>query len=296
MTLDGATLFVDGNREGLASTSAVNANAVALWRDRRRQWQHRAKLQARRDFGAMSVRATGTLLDYDFLTDFVTGKFAFLDRRDLQLGLDGGWKQNSASWWFTGPRVGWERQAISPLPNSNFEYSNHYGEWAVGWEGKPFLNTKASITAGPDFRTYSGKIDPHYFTGSRERTSLWFDASITSELNSRATWTGKVTRMNWLASTGKSATTEFVAETALAFAFYRDWSVKALERAHRCTFMPLARDDWESFSSLTLTRKLSSRAQISSELLYHRGWNVLSAIPDRTFNRAVVTVTAGVKF
>ncbi|MCX6950967.1 MAG: hypothetical protein NTV51_02090, partial [Verrucomicrobia bacterium] len=53
---DASSLRVNGSTEPLLSIATVNANAIALWRERRRQWQHRAKLQTQARFGDWLVR------------------------------------------------------------------------------------------------------------------------------------------------------------------------------------------------------------------------------------------------
>ncbi len=65
---EGASLYVAGHDETLPSVSAVNANALPLWRERRRQWQHRVRLHTQADFDRWLLRGTGSLLDYDYHT------------------------------------------------------------------------------------------------------------------------------------------------------------------------------------------------------------------------------------
>ena len=62
-TADGSSLFVDGSRETLPALAAVNANGMVAWRERRRQFQHRLKLQAQADFGSTVVRVGAKLVD-----------------------------------------------------------------------------------------------------------------------------------------------------------------------------------------------------------------------------------------
>jgi len=294
-TADGSSLFVDGSRDTLISVPTINANALPLWRERRQQWQHRLKLQTQADFGPWVVRGTATMLAYDYETKVVPGHVAFANRADYQAGLDLGWRQNPDSLWLVGVREGHQTQATVPLPNCEFEYSNRYDRLAVGWEGKPWANTTVTLAAGPDFRYYSGAIDPRVFFGGRNRRSLWFEGGFTAKPTPKLTLTGKVARMDWLSSTGKSAYIDSSAETAANIALTGAWTMRVTAKVHRCDYFPTIRDDWESLLGLGATLKLSPRASVSFDVLRHHAWNNLSALPERTFQRFAGSVGVTVK-
>ena len=294
-TGDGSSLLVAGSRDTLLSVPTINANAIPLWRERRRQWQHRLKLQTQAEFGAWLVRSTGTLLSNDYQTNVVAGRVAFSDRTDVQGALDLGWKQSGSSLWFVGVRTGHQTQAIIPLPNCEFEYSNLYDRLAVGWEGQPFAHTTVTLFAGPDFRHYSGAIDSRVFLNGRNRTSLWFEATITSQITPVLTLTGKAVRMAWLSSTGKSAYIDTCAETAATLTLSSAWSLRLTAKVHRNDYFPAIRDDWESLVGAGASWKLSKRTVVTLDLLRHRAWNNLPALPERQFQRAVINLGATIK-
>ena len=294
-TGEGSSLFVAGPRNGLLSVSTVNANAIALWRERRRQWQHRLKLQTQATFGRWLVRGGAALLDYDYQTDVVAGRFAFADRSDAQAALDLGWKQSADSLWFTGVRAGRQHQAIVPLPNCNFDYSSNYHRLVAGGEGKPLANTTVTFAAGPDFRHYTGAIDPRVFRGGRDRTSLWFEGGFAAKVTPNLTLTGKAVRMDWLSSTGKSAYRDTSAETAASWTLTPAWTVRATAKVHRCDYFPVVRDDWESFLGAGVTVKLSPRSLLTVDILRHHGWNNLPDIAGREFQRLVISLGATAK-
>jgi hypothetical protein len=295
-TGEGSSLFVAGHSETLLSVPSVNANSITLWRERRRQWQHRLKLQAQADLGAFVVRGTGTLLAYDYQTQAVAGKFAFANRSDVQGALDLGWKQNANSLWLLGVRAGHQDQAVIPLPNYQFDYTNNYERLACGWEGRPFANTTVTFAAGPDFRHYSGAIDPRVFLGGRERTSLWFEGGFVSKLSPALTLTGKAGRMDWLSSTGKSAYIDTSAETAAAWTLTPAWTVRLSAKVHRCDYFPAWRDDWESLLGAGATMKISRNALLTLDLLRHHAWNNLTDVSEREVQRLVLSLGATIKF
>ncbi|MFA6289912.1 MAG: hypothetical protein WC661_21220 [Opitutaceae bacterium] len=294
-TGDISSLFVDGDQDTLTSVASANANGVTLWRERRQQWQHRAKLQTQALFGSTLVRAGAKLLAYDYQTDVAAGKVAFADRSDTQASLDLGWKQGADSLWLAGVRAGYQRQATVPLPGCSFEYSNTYSRLAAGWEGKPFSGTTVTFAAGPDFRRYTGAVDPAVFTGGRNRTSLWFEGGFTSKLSDTVTLTGKAARMPWLSSTGKSAYTDTCGETAVSWAPTPALSLQFVAKLHRCDYFPVKRDDWESFIGPGATLKLSKHTVLTLDVLRQDAWNTLSGSSQREFHRVVVNLGVTVK-
>ncbi len=291
---DASTLYVDGDRDTLPSIAACNGNGTALWRERRAQWQHRAKFLAQRDAGALRIRLLGTLLDYDYLTRARAGRASFADRADRNGGIDLGWNQSTRSLWFAGARLGAQDQDTVPLPGGSVECSNRYTRLLAGWEGALGANTTLAFAAGPDFRNYNGAVDPRVFR-QRRHTFGWFDASLTTKLSPALTLTAKTMRWAWLSSTGKSAYTDFAAEVSLGWAIDKTLSLRATAKAHQCSYFPTVRNDWEYLGGLGLTYKPSPRWQLTADVLDHHGWNELPGLEDRNFQRLVLSVGASVK-
>lgn len=294
-TADGSSLFIDGSADTLLSVGTVNANSTALWRERRRQWQHRLKFLAQTETDAWVVRATGTLLAYDYLTRVVPGRVAFANRSDAQAGLDFGWKQRPQSLWFAGLRGGQQNQAIVPLPNCNFDYANNYGRLALGWEGRLPAGTTLSFAAGPDFRHYTGAIDPATLVGGRNRTSLWFEGSLTAKPHPHWTLSAKTARFSWLSSTGKSAYFDNCAEAAATWSPPGGWSVRVNAKVHRSDYFPAVRDDWQLFLGAGVTKAFSPRVQMTLEVTRHNAWNGLSWLPERDFQRLTLYLGTTIK-
>lgn len=289
---ENSALFVDGSSDTLISVSSMNANAIPLWRERRRQWQHRLKLQGQADFGTHVLRTAVTRIGNDYLTRVTPGKIAFADRSDLQVACDVGWKRSTDSLWLGGVRMGRQQQAIVPLPNCAFDYSNDYSRLVAGWEGKPFAHTTVTLAAGPNFSHYSGAIDPRVFLGGRNRTSFWYEANFVAKPTTTLTLSGRATQMDWLASTGKSAYSDSSAESAATLTLTPAWTVRFTAKMHRCDYFPAVRDDWESFLGTGTTLKASKRTLLTLDVLRHRAWNRLTGISDREFQRWVVSVGA----
>jgi hypothetical protein len=295
ITGDGSSLFVDGERDTLAVVPSANANAVAVWRERRRQWQHRLKLQGEADYGRLVVRLGARLLAYDYQTDVEAGKVAFANRSDAQVSADAGWRQSERSLWLAGARIGHQEQATVPLPGGDFEYSNDYLRLATGWEGKPLEGATVTFVAGPDFRRYSGAVDPAVFR-DRDRVSLWLEGGFVSKINDSVTVSGKAVRTAWLSSTGKSAYIDTSAEIATSWAASDALTFRVSAKAHRCDYYPAVRDDWESFLGAGASYKISPRTTLTLDVLDHRAWNDLDGVAERKFDRVVVNAGASMRF
>jgi len=294
LSADASALLVDGNRDTLLSIATCNANATALWRERRAQWQHRLKALAQYESGALVFRASGSLLAYDYLTHVVAGHATFANRSDLLGGTDLGWKQSARSLWFVGLRAGEQHQDTLPVTGGQFEYSNNYWRTLAGWEGKLGSGTTLTFAAGPDFRHFAGNVDSRVFSG-RDRTSLWFEGNFATKVNARLTLTGKVSRWVWLSSTGKSAYIDASGETAVVWTLDPRTSLRATCKLHQCAYYPTVRNDWECLTGVGVTYKLSARTQLTGDVLVHRGWNELTAGTERNFSRQVFNVGVVVK-
>ena len=295
LSADGNTLWIDGSKDTLASNSAGNANATALWRERRAQWQHRLKLLAQHEAGARVVRLSGALLDFDYHTHVVTGRTAFANRRDANIGADLGWKQSPRALWLAGVRAGLQEQEQVALAGGQIDYSSRYWRVLVGGEGKLGSATTVSVLAGPDFRHYNGAVDTRVFT-DRDRTSLWLEAAVTSKVGKQLALTGKVARWVWLASTGKSAYTDLSFDTGATWTVNDTTSLRATCKVAQSDYNPVVRDDWQAFYGLGVTLKSTANLQLTADVLVHKGWNGVDGVSDRKFARELYTLGASYKF
>lgn len=288
---EGSSLYVAGHRETLTAVPTVNANGTALWRERRRQWQHRGRFQVETTRGDLVVRAGARWLAYDYRTAITPGKVTFADRSDTQVSTDLGWKQNAHSLWLAGVRVGRQRQEV--VKTGDKEYSNDYLRLGLGWEGKLFDATTVTIMGGPDFRDYTGDVATGF---DRRRASFWVEGGAVTKLGDTLTISAKLARMAWLSSTGKTAYMDTCAEITLAKTLTPAWTVQLTAKVHQCDYYPTVRDDWESIAGASLAWKVSKRITLSTEVLSHRAWNEIDTAPERDFDRVVVNVGACVKF
>lgn len=295
LSATGSSLFIDGSRETLASLTSVNANAISLWRERRQQWQHRGKIQATWTEGSWLFRTTGSLLDYDYQTQVRPGNVPFANRSDFNVASDIGWKSSASTLAYIGGRAGRQNQEQVPLPNCAFDYSNTYQRVVAGFETKPSATSTISFSAGPSFHHYTGAVDSRVFLGGRERTTLWLETAFAFKPLSSLSVTGKVVRMPWLSSTGKSAYLDTCAEAAASWAAAAKTALRVSGKFHRCDYFPVVRDDLESFVGAGLTIEAARRVSLTADILQHHGWNNVAGVGERSFNRSVLMLGATVQ-
>lgn len=288
---DASALFIDGSRDTLASALPCNGNGVAVWRERREQWQYRAKLSAVVDSGAFRARALGSVLHTDYRTHVTPGRIGFADRGDRLGGIDLGVLRSGGAYAFAGIRTGRQTQDALALPGGQFEYSNRYHRVVLGWEGTLGSKTTIAASAGPDFRTYTGNIDRAHF-GDRHHSFGWFDVALSTKFNSQWALTAKTTRWAWLSSTGKSAYMDLNNDVALTWTPNKQLSWRAGFKAHKCSYFPVYRKDWEFLGTAGVTYVFSKQWSVTADVLRHVGWNELPEYTNRDFRRNVVSIGA----
>jgi hypothetical protein len=290
-TGEGSSLLVAGHRDTLTAVPTVNANSTALWRERRRQWQHRGKIQGETVRGECVLRVGAKVLAYEYGTRVKPGNVAFANRSDLLVSTDAGWKRSANSLWLTGVRVGRQRQEV--VTPGDADYSNDYLRLGLGWEGKLFGNTAVAVMGGPDFRDYAGDVAAGF---DRSRATFWLEGGTLTKLGGTLAVSTKVARMAWLSSTGRSAYLDSSAEGAISKALTPAWTVQLTGKVHQSDYYPAVRDDWESIVGVGVTWKPAARTAFLLEASSHHAWNEIKAASEREFDRVVVNLGVSVKF
>ncbi|HTI71705.1 MAG TPA: hypothetical protein VMF06_17145 [Candidatus Limnocylindria bacterium] len=174
--------WIDGNDESPTFFGPGGAPAVGgvPLRDRRDAaiWRNSFKFQ--QPLGDnWFVRPVATF----YLHDFMTAQKAnppgatyanYVDRSDINGGLDFGRRITGDTWCFIGYRYGSQHQATAL--NTTIAYSNDYQRILAGLEGKPFSWLKLNLSAGPDFREFGHDVPVGF---ERHKTLLFIDASAT---------------------------------------------------------------------------------------------------------------------
>ena len=203
--LDSATTYT-GGPEDSPRFNAYNIFGMGLVRDRRAQLQETAKAWLRYDGARWFARGTTAMLINDYRTALraptaaEAGRLNWVDRSDLNGGVDLGWKISPGASLLLGGRLGRQHQATTPwLTKSS---SNHYTRVLAGFEGRPTRWLSGSLLVGPDFRRYAAATQ---CMTDRTPVAWHYTGNLTAALNATDSLTFTVKQERWLSSTGQSA-------------------------------------------------------------------------------------------
>ncbi len=204
-SLDSATTYTDGPQDS-PRFNAYNIFGMGQVRDRRAQLQETGKAWLRYDTARWFLRGTAATLINDYRTALraptaaEAGRLNWVDRSDLNGGVDLGWKLSPAASFLLGGRLGSQHQATTPwLTKSS---SNRYTRVLLGLEGRPTHWLSGSLLVGPDFRRYAAATQ---CMSDRTPVAWHYSGSLTATLSATDSLTLTAKQERWLSSTGQSA-------------------------------------------------------------------------------------------
>jgi len=223
--LDASLFFIDGSTT--AATYALNQGpdpagqydknrshfAHEYARDRRKQVQDRENFTLQYDMAAGFVRAVGSIVDIDMMTDWHNASTApyigyqnYVDRRDAGIGVDLGFSVHPGFALTLGYRYGHQYQQAYPnnidglvVRGQQAQGSNDYQRLLVGLDGKPCDWLNIHLALGPDYRDFN----PATPVDDLRHTTFFGEAAITATLSSSDSLTFNYRSYEWLSSTGK---------------------------------------------------------------------------------------------
>jgi hypothetical protein len=209
--LDNGFNYIDGSKTAptyLAPDDTRSAFATGFPRERRAQFQDRAKLALQYDWSKWFVRPNASLLYYDLLTYLrsTPGYQNYADRYDVNGGVDVGYKLNPKLALTLGYRYGHQYQQQYPtnIDKLKLSSSSDYQRALVGLEGKPWPWLTVALQGGPDFRVYDPNSATHLTPLlNRFLTTYYAEASLTAEVSPKDSFIFKYRQWQWVASTGK---------------------------------------------------------------------------------------------
>ena len=292
--------WVEGGDEGLYFGAPGGAPALGgiPIRDRRDQFVYRGKLNATWTSGAWFLRPVGSGYWHDFHTaqkdptdpTQPTNKYYenYIDRRELDLGLDGGRKVGDKTRVYAGYRYGWEGEG--DVPGSPYHYDATFHRPTVGIEGQPWKWLKADFSIGPDIHHTIHEVAPGF---DRDYTTLWVDGVITLLPTKQDTIVLTWRENTQPAFSSTSVYDDKFYDLAAKHQFGEHWFLSGGFRLYIGDwFSPVNRDDW----IYTWTAGVAYRhdAHWSAELAYSYDW-VESQVPNtpgREFTRNLVWLGA----
>lgn len=278
--------------------NTYNIYGMGLVRDRRSQMVDTGKLWVRRDYTSFFVRGTGSLLINDYRTDLrqATGSDAgwlnWVDRRDINGGLDLGWKLLPETSVFAGYRIGNQRQGATVW--STKYSSNHYSRVLLGIESKPVKKLSLMLVAGPDFRSYS---EAGQYVDDRTPLAWYCDGSANLTISPEDSLALALKQERWLSSTGQSAYDSKSVSLAWKHKIAAAWNLQvSVQRQQGKYVAPAVRNDAFTSAAAQLQWDVNKQLALTADLTMQDGVDLVgtSATTGRDFHRNVVGV--GAKF
>lgn len=294
--LDNSFIFVDG-KTTTPLYSTYSAYGTAGIRERRAQFQDRAKAVYRQDFDSVFVRCVGSLLYYDLQTQLhnpvgnYKGYQNFVDRHDLNAGLDFGEKITKDAALWVGYRVGQQVQDLLPWAGT-VHNNNTYQRVLLGLEGKLAPWLKVDLQGGPDYRSYS---DPgHLGITGQHHTWFYTEGSITADVskNDSIIFTNKI--WQWVSSTSTAAYRDSTYTLTYKHKFFDALSGTIGGRALGSEYdLPTLRKDWLFGYSLGLRYDFTKQYALTLDYAHNAARNKFNddvKYPGREFNQDLISL------
>ena len=280
---DNSINWVEGNSKGptyywAGSTTPgitpVPAQDGGPLRDRRDQAVYRDSFRFEQPIGDWFVRPVATAFVQDFMTQqkavtHVLGTTAYyanyVDRNDVNGGLDAGYKIQENTDVYLGFRYGAQHQAQVVNNALNPSYSNEYERALVGIEGTPYKWLKLSAVAGPDFRTFTGAFIPASFV--KHKTKLYVDAAVSIMPSTADSIVIGVKRFENCGYLGKSALCDSIYDLSWRHKFTDKFSTSLGVRAEYWDFDAPVRKEWDYGAYVSASYSFTS--QFSAEASYN---------------------------
>jgi len=281
-------LFVDGSREApVYDPAAVNAFGLVFPRERRQQFQDRGQVRINYRAGDFFLRpaAQWRYTDMRTLMRPQTGYQNFVDRSDVNGGLDTGYFVDENFNLFAGYRYGYQYHQSIPWVGRNA--TNHYHRALFGAQ----IGDKEwslSVQAGPTFHEYTGK---RLAGQGKHLTRLYAEIAAQFKLDERQRVEFSYTQFDTLSSTSAAAYEYYALALRYAYAMSERWEFGASAAWVFTDYeAPTSRRDGmftpEIFARWKLNEHVSLRLSYGCDI----GYNDESSAYGRDFVRHVVSL------
>jgi hypothetical protein len=293
-SLDNSFVYVDG-RSATTQYGNTSAYGTGTTRERKEQFQDRAKLVLRYDSDVWFARAVGSLLYYDLhtqqhqATGVYTGWQNYADRSDINGGGDLGYKASKDLSLWAGYRYGQQKQSSFAWDLRHND--SNYNRALLGVEGKLASWLKVDAQIGPDFRTYTDTA--HSGITGDKHTWLYSEANATADLSKddSLVFTNKV--WHWVSSTGLTAYRDSAYALTYTHKFSSAFSANAGLRTLGSDYdAPATRKDWLDTYSFGARYAFTSKLSLAADYAHTHARNRLSDVtyPGREFSQDQVSL------
>ena len=317
---DNLCTYMDGGRiaasyPGVGLYSAFVSDQAT--RDRRAQALDRASASLQYDQPAWFVRGVGALVNCNYLTHqypsaIYSGYMNYVDRYDVNVGGDFGYKLATNLAITASCRIGRQHQDLLPVGIDPYQQSSscEYQRFLLGVEGLPCDWLTVRIQAGPDFRDYAASAPVRHDKPVTFYEESSLEVRVTPDnILSFTSW-----QCRWVASSGKipydgrSFALNYLRKVTDALSLKA--GVRAIRYAYHCALSYSAglstpatapangRDDWDLIESVGATYAVTSRFSIDLNYAASFGRNADgTALADtRNFNDQIVSLGATLRF
>jgi hypothetical protein len=305
--LDNAVNYIDGSKQGPTYPGGLlSAFGIVAPRERREQYQDRAKVTLRYDWEKVFIRPIATLLYYDLRTDLrnVSGYLNCPDRYDVNGGADLGYKINPQLAVFAGYRYGHQyQQQFSFSPYSS---PSDYHRALIGIEGKPFSWLKVEICGGPEFRVYEADSATHITpVNDKHPTKYYGEAALTADITKADSVTFKYRQFQWVSSTGRIPYFDSLYDLSYRHKFLSQIALDLGARAAGADYASAnlapsnLRNDWQYTLSAGVSYALNANFGLNLAYNLDLGRNEQEGIANpqtREYNRSLFSFGAQYKF
>ncbi len=311
--------YIDGNDLGptFARPGDIPAIGGIPLRDRREAFIFCNGFKLTYPVGDFFLRPVATTYFHDFQTQqrlnpsvqsalFVYENY--IDRRDLNGGLDAGLKVAENTHLILGYRYGHQDQFRGPnRANSAFTdspFDSAYHRALVGLEGTPADWVKLAVLGGPEFRDFDKSVRVSYPEFDRHEVLYWIDATVTFLPTKRDTITLLNRRFEQPAFSSHSVYEDVTYDITWRHKFDDRWTASAGFRLYIGDWQaPVNREDWIYTPSVSLA--YTHDKHWNAEIAYSCDWveNKAGVAPGQTafaagreFTRHLVSLVARYTF
>jgi hypothetical protein len=299
-SIDNPLLYVDGSKEDVFF-NYYNNLGFAVDRERRNQIQERNTSFLRYDASAWFVRAVDSATYFNLLIDehnpvgAYKGYANWINRDDVNGGLDLGYKLTPDFSFITGWRIGQQTQA--QLYYNPVASDSTYNRALFGFEGKPLKWLQSQFVAGPDFRRYSDASHPGLL--GKRHTWFYLQGQLTATFTPQDTLTASAKVWHFVSSTGVASIQETAESLIYKHAFSSKLSTSAGVRVlgHRYD-APTVRDDWTTNIPVNATYALTSNLSVSADYSATSGHSrfPVAVSPGQNFEDNIVSLSLKASF
>jgi len=294
--LDQTLNVVEGSREAPRYTAPGGSPAIGGYavRDRRDALWLKQAARIQWEEGDWRLRAVYSGYFHDFRTRLrpEPGYCNYIDRRNLNGGVDAGHRGPGDSWLWLGYRYGDQWQ--DRLFGDPVTYSNHYQRAVLGWEGKPAPWIELAVAAGPTWIDFDGGVPAAF--GSRHLRAF-SESALTLRPSRADTLQIGIARFEQVSSSGCGAYEDTVLRLSETRTFGERWELQGSLEAHRGEFeSPAVRDDWIYTAAAGATWHLREGWDLTARGLVEWSESRIPNTPAREYTRTFVSLGVSATF